>query len=78
MWSLGHEPQPGLAAKVNEETYKPFNLFSNSDMFYTMLSEMYLSYDIASGSEITLCINIDKPLQIFGKCYDVHNNDALQ
>ena len=40
---------------------------------------MKLSYDIASGSEITPCNKIDKPLvssglQIFGKRFDVHNN----
>ena len=33
-----------------------------------------LSYDVASGSEITLCNKIDK--QITGKRYDVHNNVA--
>ena len=38
-----------------------------------------LSYDLASGSEITPCIKIDKPLVVyrfFGKHYDVHNNAA--
>ena len=35
-----------------------------------------LSYDVASGSEITSCIKINKPLVIFGKPYDVHFNVA--
>ena len=36
------------------------------------------SYDVASGSEITPCNKIDKPLVAidFGKHYDVHNNVA--
>ena len=38
-----------------------------------------LSYDVASGSEITPCNIIDKPLvffSIYGKRFDVHNNVA--
>ena len=34
-----------------------------------------LSYDVASGSEITPCNKIDKPL-VYGKRYNVHNNVA--
>ena len=39
----------------------------------------YLSYDIASESEITPCNKIDKPQLVYrftgnGKRYDVHNN----
>ena len=38
-----------------------------------------LSYDVASGSEITPCNKICKPLVVYrftGKGYDVHNNVA--
>ena len=38
-----------------------------------------LSYDVASGSKITLCDKNDKPLlvlQVFGKLYDVQINVA--
>ena len=40
-----------------------------------------LSYDVASGSDITPCNKIDKHtsgLQMFGKRYDVNNNVAYQ
>ena len=36
-----------------------------------------LSYDVASGSEITQCNKIDKPQVVYrfwGKRYDVHNH----
>ena len=36
--------------------------------------QINLSYDIASGSEITPSNKIDKPLVV--KCFDVHNNVA--
>ena len=37
-----------------------------------------LLYDIASGSELTSCIKIDKPLVVyrFWERFDVHNNIA--
>ena len=38
---------------------------------------MILSYDVASGSELTLCNKIDSSgLQIYEKRYDVHINVA--
>ena len=33
--------------------------------FFKYISYRYLSYDVASGSEITLCIKIDKPLVVY-------------
>ena len=35
-----------------------------------------LSYDVASGSEITPCNKSSSGLQIFGKRYNVHDNAA--
>ena len=43
------------------------------------LYNCYLSFDVASGSEITSCNKIDKPrvvYRFFGKRYDVHYNVA--
>ena len=40
---------------------------------------IFLLYDVASGSEITSCNKIDKPLVVYrfsGKRYDVHHNVA--
>ena len=40
----------------------------------------YLSYDVASASEITPCNKIDKPLvnyRFSGKHYHVHDNDNM-
>ena len=42
-----------------------------------VMAQLCLSYDVASGSEITPCNEIDKPLVVYrftGKRYDVHNN----
>ena len=44
------------------------NIF-DSGIFYTLLS-----YDVASGSDITLCNKIDKPLVV--NRFDVHDNVA--
>ena len=44
-----------------------------------MLNIKNLSYDVASGNEISVCNKIDKPLVVYkftGKRYDVHNNAA--
>ena len=41
---------------------------------YMNKRQMFLSYDVASGSSITPCNKIDKPL--LGKRDDVHNNIA--
>ena len=34
-------------------------------MLPTLVAEFTLSYDVASGSEITACIKIDKPLVVY-------------
>ena len=34
-------------------------------MFLTLRSKMCLTYDVASGSEITPCNKIDKPLVVY-------------
>ena len=38
------------------------------------MSEIYLSYDVAPGSDITTCIKIDKPLVY----YIFRNNKQIQ
>ena len=40
------------------------------------MRDFILSYDVASGSEITPCNKTTSGLSIYGKCYDVHNNVA--
>ena len=55
-------------------------VFQAHNVFILTLNHSFkldLSYDVASGSEITACNIIDKTdLQIFGKRNDVHDNVA--
>ena len=47
---------------------------------YPVRWNVYLSYDVTSGIEITPCNKIDKPLAVYrftGKRYDAHNNVAI-
>ena len=42
-------------------------------------NNLHLSYDVTSGSDITPCINSDKPLVLYilcisTLCNDIHNN----
>ena len=56
--------------------YKKFKHLQKKILLF---QEIRLSYDVASGNEITPCNKIDKPLVIYrftGKRYDVHNNVA--
>ena len=42
--------------------YTPIKLFN---MIKHLIQNCFLSYDIASGSEITLCNKINKPLVVY-------------
>ena len=75
-------------SQISHTLYQPIGMTTNETLHdrrydcYVKVHQMYvhLSYDVASGSEITSCNKIDKPLVlyiiIFGKRFDVHNNVA--
>ena len=63
--------------------YQPIGLTTNETLHdrrhdcYVKVHQMYvhLSYDVASGSEITSCNKIDKPLQVY--IYSVKRYDCI-
>ena len=48
-----------------EYCHKKRDLFWNCMSHLLIIEENYLSYDVASGSEITPCNKIDKPLVVY-------------
>ena len=58
----------------------PLNIGQNKKIMCVNSDYCHLSYDVASGSEITPCNKIDKPLVVYrfsGKRYDVHTDKII-
>ena len=59
-----NRPFNGTSTNSEEPDQKPQNVMSYK-VLNDILTECTLSYDVASGSEITPCNKIDKPLVVY-------------